>query len=236
MTDVLEVLWHGFKDSFLMAWEVWWALVLGSPSAQWCRRGCHASASSTRWRRGRAPGRAGDRAGRSLLLVLLRRGGDRQEPLREGRSRRGGAGVPVRLHQPRVGAGTRAVGADRLAVHARGVRGRHRDDRADDALVRLFVSAPGRAARPRARGARRHLGHDHSHRRGHGTAMARRSERALRERARSIEAWSDVANSFRGDWAMLWKEIAAGFVLAGSSASWATASSTGSSWSTRPAR
>src|ERR1700719_5414366 len=29
MTDVLEVIWHGLRDSFLMAWEVWWALVLG---------------------------------------------------------------------------------------------------------------------------------------------------------------------------------------------------------------
>src|SRR6266849_2864557 len=27
--DVLEVIWHGLKDSFLMAWEVWWALVFG---------------------------------------------------------------------------------------------------------------------------------------------------------------------------------------------------------------
>ena len=26
---VLDVVWHGLKDSFLMAWEVWWALVLG---------------------------------------------------------------------------------------------------------------------------------------------------------------------------------------------------------------
>src|SRR6201995_2974645 len=29
MTDVLDVIWHGIRDSFLMAWEVWWALVLG---------------------------------------------------------------------------------------------------------------------------------------------------------------------------------------------------------------
>src|SRR2546423_6643357 len=29
MTDVLDVIWQGLKDSFLMAWEVWWALVLG---------------------------------------------------------------------------------------------------------------------------------------------------------------------------------------------------------------
>src|ERR1700724_2556275 len=29
MMDVLEVIWHGLRDSFLMAWEVWWALVFG---------------------------------------------------------------------------------------------------------------------------------------------------------------------------------------------------------------
>src|ERR1700738_3870580 len=27
--DVLEVVWHSLRDSFLMAWEVWWALVFG---------------------------------------------------------------------------------------------------------------------------------------------------------------------------------------------------------------
>jgi uncharacterized membrane protein YraQ (UPF0718 family)/YHS domain-containing protein len=26
---MLDVLWHGLRDAFLMAWEVWWALVLG---------------------------------------------------------------------------------------------------------------------------------------------------------------------------------------------------------------
>src|ERR1700757_1587593 len=29
MSDVLDVVWHGLRDSFLMAWTVWWALVLG---------------------------------------------------------------------------------------------------------------------------------------------------------------------------------------------------------------
>src|SRR3954463_11941778 len=29
MSDVLDVIWSGLKDSGLMAWEVWWALVLG---------------------------------------------------------------------------------------------------------------------------------------------------------------------------------------------------------------
>src|ERR1700753_3395672 len=27
--NVLEVIWHALRDSFLMAWAVWWALVLG---------------------------------------------------------------------------------------------------------------------------------------------------------------------------------------------------------------
>ena len=26
---MFDVIWNGVKDSFLMAWEVWWALVLG---------------------------------------------------------------------------------------------------------------------------------------------------------------------------------------------------------------
>src|SRR3982750_4326397 len=29
MSGALDVIWGGFKDAFLMAWEVWWALVLG---------------------------------------------------------------------------------------------------------------------------------------------------------------------------------------------------------------
>src|ERR671937_2474455 len=29
MNGVADVLWSGLKDAFLMAWEVWWALVLG---------------------------------------------------------------------------------------------------------------------------------------------------------------------------------------------------------------
>jgi uncharacterized membrane protein YraQ (UPF0718 family) len=37
----------------------------------------------------------------------------------------------------------------------------------------------------------------------------------LRERLASAEAWSDVAHNFRGDWQMLWKEITVGFLLAG---------------------
>ena len=37
----------------------------------------------------------------------------------------------------------------------------------------------------------------------------------LRRKVRTLQSWSDVAHNFRGDWQMLWKEIAAGFVIAG---------------------
>jgi uncharacterized membrane protein YraQ (UPF0718 family) len=36
-----------------------------------------------------------------------------------------------------------------------------------------------------------------------------------RRRLTSVDAWSDVAYNFRGDWEMLWKEIGAGFLIAG---------------------
>ena len=38
---------------------------------------------------------------------------------------------------------------------------------------------------------------------------------AFRERLTSVSAWSDVAHNFRNDWTMLYKEIIAGFLLAG---------------------
>jgi uncharacterized membrane protein YraQ (UPF0718 family)/YHS domain-containing protein len=49
---------------------------------------------------------------------------------------------------------------------------------------------------------------------GHQHHMA--GERmSWRERLTSTSAWSDVAHNFRGDWQMLYKEIAIGFLLAG---------------------
>jgi uncharacterized membrane protein YraQ (UPF0718 family)/YHS domain-containing protein len=54
-------------------------------------------------------------------------------------------------------------------------------------------------ARERARAA--DTGHQH-----HSAAGSRRL---------SLEGWSDVAHNFRGDWQMLWKEITLGFVIAG---------------------
>jgi uncharacterized membrane protein YraQ (UPF0718 family) len=50
---------------------------------------------------------------------------------------------------------------------------------------------------------------------GHEHHMAGSESLTWRERLKSPQAWSDVAHNFRGDWAMLWKEISAGFVIAG---------------------
>ncbi len=49
---------------------------------------------------------------------------------------------------------------------------------------------------------------------GHQHHMAG-EQLSWRERLSSARAWSDVAHNFRGDWQMLWKEITVGFLLAG---------------------
>jgi len=49
---------------------------------------------------------------------------------------------------------------------------------------------------------------------GHQHHMAG-EEMGWRERLTSASAWSDVAHNFRGDWQMLYKEIGIGFLLAG---------------------
>jgi hypothetical protein len=73
------------------------------------------------------------------------------------------------------------------------------------ALLRLFVSRDDEArAREHARAA--DAGHQHE---------SVGSDLGWRERLTSAQAWSDVAHNFRGDWQMLYKEIATGFVLAG---------------------
>jgi hypothetical protein len=50
---------------------------------------------------------------------------------------------------------------------------------------------------------------------GHEHHAAGSQGLSWRERMTSVEAWSDVAHNFRGDWEMLWKEITGGFVIAG---------------------
>jgi uncharacterized membrane protein YraQ (UPF0718 family) len=73
------------------------------------------------------------------------------------------------------------------------------------ALLRLFVS-PRLEERARQH-AREAAGHVH-----HATGV---QEMGWRQRLGSLEAWSEVAQNFQADWQMLWKEITIGFLLAG---------------------
>ena len=50
---------------------------------------------------------------------------------------------------------------------------------------------------------------------GHVHYSAQSEQTSLRRNVTSVQSWSDVAHNFRGDWTMLWKEILAGFVIAG---------------------
>ena len=73
------------------------------------------------------------------------------------------------------------------------------------AMLRLFVS---RRLEEDAREHARHADAGHLH-------HAAGSELPWRARLTSREAWTDVAHNFRGDWRMLYKEITIGFLLAG---------------------
>jgi uncharacterized protein len=74
------------------------------------------------------------------------------------------------------------------------------------ALLRFFVS-PRLEERAREHARQVQAGHIHN------TAAV--EGKGWRQRLTSLEAWTEVAHNFRGDWKMLWKEIGIGFLLAG---------------------
>jgi uncharacterized membrane protein YraQ (UPF0718 family) len=74
-------------------------------------------------------------------------------------------------------------------------------------LLRVFVS-PRFEEQARVHAQEADAGHEHDHGASGETA-------SWRERLTSVAAWSEVAGNFRGDWLMLWKEISVGFLLAG---------------------
>ena len=73
------------------------------------------------------------------------------------------------------------------------------------AMLRLFVS---RREEERARAHAQRVAAEHEH---HSAG----SRLPWRQRILSAEAWTDVGWNFRMDWTMLWKEITIGFLLAG---------------------
>jgi uncharacterized membrane protein YraQ (UPF0718 family)/YHS domain-containing protein len=56
---------------------------------------------------------------------------------------------------------------------------------------------------------------EHARERARAVDTGHQHESASGSRVLSLDSWSDVAQNFRGDWGMLWKEIIGGFLIAG---------------------
>src|SRR3954452_16089969 len=206
MGDVLSTVADGLSFAFRMAWEVWWALILGFllsgiVQAWFTREEMERVLGGRGFRatlRGTALGAASSSC--SYAAVAIAKSVFQK-----------GAGLPAALAfmfsstnlvfelgivlwvflGPAFTAAEFAGGLVLIALMWLGVR--------------LFVSRrEEEAVREHARAA--DTGHQHA---------AAASRRPWRERLTSAAAGADVAHNFRGDVQMLWKEIAAGFLIAG---------------------
>ena len=203
---MLETIADGLANAFQMAWEVWWALILGfvlSGVVQaWVTRG-----QMERLLGGRgiaatvkATGLGAASSSCSYAAIAIAKSTFQK-----------GAGLPAAIAfmfastnlvfeigivlwiflGPEFTAAEFAGGLLLIVLMWFGVR--------------LFVSErEEEQVREHARGAQ--TGHQHA------IASGRRT---LREKLASLEAWSEVAHNFRGDWQMLWKEVTIGFLIAG---------------------
>src|SRR5881397_970791 len=206
MSDVLDVIWHGLKDSFLMAWEVWWALVLGfffSAVVQaWVPRARIESALAgsgpkpIAWATGLgAASSSCSYAAIAIAKSLFQKGASAASALAFQFASTNLVWELGLVLWILIGWQFTLAefigGLVLIAIMSVGLR--------------LFVS-PQLEARGREHAQRVEAGHQ---------LQSVGEEMSLRERLGSISAWSDVAHNFRGDWQMLWKEITAGFLLAG---------------------
>jgi uncharacterized membrane protein YraQ (UPF0718 family)/YHS domain-containing protein len=204
--DVLNVIWMGLKDSFLMAWEVWWALVLGfaiSAVVQaWVpRRRIESSMSGS----GAKPvalatglGAASSSCSYAAIAIaksLFQKGASAATALAfqfASTNLVWELGLVLWLLIGWQFTLAEYLGGIVMIVLM-------------TLMLRLFVSRRlEREARAHAQAA--DSGHQHHSAGG---------QMSVRERLTSMSAWSDVAHNFRGDWQMLWKEISLGFLLAG---------------------
>ena len=203
---VLDVVWHGLRDSFLMAWEVWWALVLGfaisSIVQAWVpREGIGGLMSGSGARSvGWATGLGAASSSCSYAAIAI------------GKSlfQKGASAVSALAFQF---ASTNLVWELGLVLWvligwqftvAEYVGGIVMIVLMT-VLLRLFVS-PRLEQRAREHAIEADAGHQH---------RIAGEQLSWRQRLTSARGWSDVAHNFRGDWQMLYKEIALGFLLAG---------------------
>ncbi|MBV9817117.1 MAG: permease [Solirubrobacterales bacterium] len=202
----MGTLWHGIRDAALMAWEVWWALVLGFAIS------AIVQAWVPRERVQRALGDGGPGATGRATALGAASSSCSYAAVAIARSlfARGASATSALAFQF---ASTNLVwelglvlwvligwqftaaeylgGVVMIGLMALGMR--------------AFVSRRAEAAaREHAAGAQD--GHQH---------RSFESQLPWRRRLTSVRAWSDVAHNFRGDAQMLWREIAIGFLLAG---------------------
>ncbi len=206
MGDVLSTIGEGFKQSFLMAYEVWWALVLGfaiSAIVQaWVPRerieGALSGSGPGPLAKATGLGAASSSCSYAAIAIaksLFQKGASAATALAFQFASTNlvwelGLVLWVLL-------GWQFTLAEYLGGIAMIVL--------MALMLRLFVSPElERRARKHAQDAQ--AGHQH-HTAGERTSW--------RQRLTSASSWSDVAHNFRGDWQMLYKEIAIGFLLAG---------------------
>ncbi len=203
---ILDVIWHGLRDAFLMAWEVWWALALGfaiSAIVQaWIPRRrieelmSGSGPRSVGWATGLgAASSSCSYAAIAIARSLFQKGASAASALAFQFASTNLVWELGLVLWVLIGwQFTVAEYAGGLAMILLMVL-----------LLRLFVSRSLEAQ------ARRHAGEAST---GH-VHHAAGEQLPWRQRLTSVRAWSDVAHNFRGDWKMLWKEITAGFLLAG---------------------
>jgi uncharacterized membrane protein YraQ (UPF0718 family) len=203
---VLEVIRDGLKDAFLMAWEVWWALVLGfaiSAIVQaWVPRARIEGALAgdgprpIAWATGLgAASSSCSYAAIAIAKSLFQKGASAASSLA---FQFASTNLVWELGLVLwVLIGWQFTLAEYVGgIVMIGLM---------TVLLRAFVS-PELEEEARAHAQDADAGHQH-----HSAG----TEIGWRERLTSASAWSDVADNFRGDWGMLWKEITIGFFLAG---------------------
>jgi len=206
MNSVLDTIANGFKDSFLMAWEVWWALVFGfaiSAVVQaWVPRAKIESALSGSGFKPLAKatglGAASSSCSYAAIAIaksLFQKGASAASALAfqfASTNLVWELGLVLWVLIGWQFAAAEYIGGIVMIVLM-------------SVLLRAFVS---RKAEEEAREHAQEADTGHQHHMA-GESMT------WRQRLTSPSAWSDVAHNFRGDWQMLWKEITIGFLLAG---------------------
>jgi uncharacterized membrane protein YraQ (UPF0718 family)/YHS domain-containing protein len=206
MTDVLEVIWHGLRDSLLMAYEVWWALVLGfgiSAIVQsWVPRERIEDAMSGDGARPVAIATGLGAASSSCSYAAI--------AIAKSLFGKGASGVAALAFQF---ASTNLVWELGLVLWVL-IGWQFTVAEYVGGLVMIVIMTlafrvfvPRRIEQQaRAHAAETDSGHQH-----HAAA----EQMSVRQKLTSASAWSDVAHNFRGDWQMLYKEVTIGFFLAG---------------------